>query len=193
MEPKSGMPPDVVLQEWLIGLTLSSIIEDCTDTKPEWYILAALYNSTDGANWTNNENWLSDSPLDEWYGVTTNAVGRVSGLEIAGNGLSGPIPSEIGKLTNLGSLHLSGNDLSGPIPPELGQLTNLERLHLNGNDLSGPIPQELGQLTDLIQLILIGNRLSGPIPPELGQLTELTNLNLSYNDLSGAIPPALVN
>ena len=185
------MPPDVVLQEWLIGLTLSSIIEDCTDTKPEWYILAALYNSTDGANWTNNENWLSDSPLDEWYGVTTNAVGRVSGLEIAGNGLSGPIPSEIGKLTNLGSLHLSGNDLSGPIPPELGQLTNLERLHLNGNDLSGPIPQELGQLTDLIQLILIGNRLSGPIPPELGQLTELTNLNLSYNDLSGAIPPAL--
>ena len=185
------MPPDVVLQEWLIGLTLSSIIEDCTDTRPEWYILAALYNSTDGANWTNNENWLSDSPLDEWYGVTTNAVGRVSGLEIAGNGLSGPIPSEIGKLTNLGSLHLSGNDLSGPIPPELGQLTNLERLHLNGNDLSGPIPQELGQLTDLIQLILIGNRLSGPIPPELGQLTELTNLNLSYNDLSGAIPPAL--
>ena len=27
--------------------------------------LVALYNATEGENWANNENWLSDVPLDE--------------------------------------------------------------------------------------------------------------------------------
>ena len=34
--------------------------------------LVALYNATDGANWPRNENWLSDVPLGEWQGVTTD-------------------------------------------------------------------------------------------------------------------------
>ena len=34
--------------------------------------LVAFYNATDGANWRNNENWLSDEPLDAWYGVTVS-------------------------------------------------------------------------------------------------------------------------
>ena len=32
--------------------------------------LEALYNATDGPNWTNNSNWLSDRPIGEWHGVT---------------------------------------------------------------------------------------------------------------------------
>ncbi len=181
-------PPDVALQEWLIGLTGSSVIEDCTETRPEWNVLADLYNGTDGANWTDNANWLSDRPLDEWYGVTTNAEGRVSGLEIADNDLSGPIPSEIRQLTNLSNLDLRGNSLSGPIPSEIGQLTNLSNLDLSRNGLSGPIPPELGQLTELNNLNLSYNDLSGPIPSEIGLLTNLGNLYLSGNDLSGPIP-----
>ena len=34
--------------------------------------LAALYNATDGENWYASDNWLSDAPLGEWEGVTTN-------------------------------------------------------------------------------------------------------------------------
>ena len=181
-------PPDVVLQEWLIGLTGSSVIEDCTETRPEWYVLAALYNSTDGANWTDNANWLSDRPLDEWYGVTTNAEGRVSGLEIVNNSLSGPIPPELGQLTDLIRLDLGENRLSGPIPPELGQLTNLNNLTLAYSGLSGLIPSEIGQLTNLSHLNLSGNSMSGTIPPELGQLTNLNHLELANSGLSGPIP-----
>ena len=34
--------------------------------------LVALYNATDGPNWVINENWLTDAPLGEWYGVDTD-------------------------------------------------------------------------------------------------------------------------
>ena len=87
--------------------------------------LVALYEATDGDNWTNNTHWLSDRPLGEWFGVTTDADGRVTWLALGGNQLSGSIPPELGNLANLTWLNLPRNQLSGSIPPELGNLTNL--------------------------------------------------------------------
>ena len=155
-------------------------------------VLEAFYRATGGPNWLFNTNWLSDAPLSEWYGVSTNDQGRVRGLVLQSNNLSGPIPPELARLTNLGNLSLFRNELSGPIPPELGQLTSLQYLQLAWNELSGPIPPELGQLTILVNLMLIDNQLSGPIPPELGQLTSLQHLQLGWNQLSGPIPPELL-
>ena len=151
----------------------------------------ALYNATDGANWTNNANWLSNRPLGEWHGVTTDMAGRVSGLDLTQNNLSGTIPSELGDLSNLENLELGANRLSGPIPSELGRLTILETLYLYETQLSGPIPTELGQLANLIGLYLHENQLNGLIPVELGQLANLVVLALSGNQLSGSIPPEL--
>ena len=31
--------------------------------------LIALYNATGGENWTNKDNWLSNQPIETWYGV----------------------------------------------------------------------------------------------------------------------------
>jgi len=42
-------------------------------------------------------------------------------------------------------LTLNGSDLSGGIPPELGKLTNLRLLGLTQNRLTGSIPPELGE------------------------------------------------
>ena len=67
--------------------------------------LVALYNSTGGAHWNNNENWLSDEPLNTWYGVRT-VGGRVTKLFLSGNGLSGQIPAELGTLAYLRELWL---------------------------------------------------------------------------------------
>ncbi|MDE0356817.1 MAG: hypothetical protein OXN92_03630 [Gammaproteobacteria bacterium] len=36
---------------------------------------------------------------------------------------------------------LHGTQLTGPIPPELGSLTNLERLGLANNHLTGQLPE----------------------------------------------------
>ena len=59
--------------------------------------LVALYNATDGNNWTDNTNWLSDRPLNQWHGVGTNEQGRVAWLDLPENQLSGSYPSRVGQ------------------------------------------------------------------------------------------------
>ena len=156
-------------------------------------VLTALYQSTGGPDWFESTNWGSSRPLGDWHGITVDDDGRVTELHLRGNGLTGPIPSELGNLTSLTELNLGVNGLTGPIPPELGDLTRLRRLRLRGNGLTGPIPPELGNLTSLWSLELRGNHLTGPIPPVLGNLTSLTELIIGTNDLTGPIPPELGN
>ncbi|MCY4647085.1 MAG: Ig-like domain-containing protein [Gammaproteobacteria bacterium] len=129
---------------------------DITVENPDRAALVALYHATGGPNWVNSENWLTDAPLGAWYGVRTNASGRVVVLRLWENQLTGPIPPELGKLAALEELRLSVNDLTGSIPPELGNLTRLTFLSLAGNDLTGPIPPELANLPNLEQLLLPG-------------------------------------
>ena len=136
-----------------------------TSAETDREALVALYNATDGPGWDDDENWLTDAPLDDWRGVEIDDNGRVTELALYENELSGEIPPELGSLANLVKLELSKNELSGEIPPELGSLANLERLYLWGNQLSGEIPPELGSLSFLERLYLGENELSGEIPP----------------------------
>ena len=126
--------------------------------------LEALYHATDGPNWIASDNWLSDAPLGQWLGVSTDASGRVTHLRFDDNGLSGEVPPELGNLTNLKVLELYDKWLSGEIPAELSNLTNLKVLEIYDNRLSGEIPPELGNLTRLDTLLLHENRLSGCVP-----------------------------
>jgi len=126
--------------------------------------LVALYDSTDGGNWKRNDNWLSDKPIGEWFGVVTDTAGRVIRLRLGDNALNGPLPAELGDLSELRYLELSDNSLTDSIPPELGNLDNLGGLWLDGNGLSGPLPGELGDLADLSGLWVGGNRLFGSVP-----------------------------
>ena len=86
---------------------------------------------------------------------------------------------------------LDGNGLSGPIPPELGGLPALEELRVENNDLSGPVPPELGGLASLRGLGLTGNpRMSGPLPPELTSLGRLERLLAGGTGLCAPADPA---
>ena len=66
--------------------------------------LGAFYRATGGPNWKNSDNWLTDAPLGDWYGVQTDSAGRVVTLEL------------VGELTGQGWI---SHGLRGSIPPEL--------------------------------------------------------------------------
>ncbi len=152
--------------------------------------LVALHQSAGGEDWANNSNWLTGEPVDQWHGVTA-VNGRVTGLDLRENLLSGKLPPALGNLANLETLVLWNNELSGEIPPTLGGLTGLTSLDLDQNRLSGPIPPELGNLTGLEYLGLWGNQLSGAVPTTLGNLLNLEGLALNDNRLSGELPAGL--
>ena len=182
-------PPQAEFQAWLNGISVSTGVTGCTDTRVDYYALVDLYNATDGPDWTNATNWASGAPLNEWHGVDTDPGGRVTRLNLEFSNLRGPLPTVLGRLTRLEFLNLHGNQLTGEIPSELGQLTNLSRLDLGSNQLTGEIPPELVQLTNLSSLALAFNQLTGEISSELVQLTNLEWLSLGWNQLTGTIPP----
>ena len=113
-----------------------------TVTPSERTSLAALYEATDGTNWTNASGWLGDVPLDEWFGVTVDDQGRVTGLALSSNNLEGAIPPALGGLAWLETLDLGGNPLSGPIPRELSRL-DLKTLILDDTKTCVPETDEI--------------------------------------------------
>lgn len=153
--------------------------------------LVAFYKATGGENWKNRTNWCSEKPLKDWFGVTVDNDGRVSGLDLSKNQLTGSIPAELALLTNLKGLWLDKNQLTGSIPVELALLANMGAISLSENQLTGTIPAKLGQLTTLEGLWLNGNQFTGSIPIELALSTKMTSLNLSNNQLTGSIPVEL--
>ena len=162
--------------------------------------LGKLYDALGGPGWTSSENWGTDAPLDEWYGVTTDEDGRITELDLSDNGLEGAIPEGIGLLETLEVLDLGGNGVpraaayaprdtddedicAFPAYPDPGPQL--------GAGLTGTIPPELGALNRLRVLDLGENSLTGSIPPALGKLGNLQDLELGWNNLSGPIPPGL--
>ena len=87
--------------------------------------LVELYHATDGENWYNNTNWLSDKPVTEWYGVNTSRFRQgltyygdyIVYVDLTDNNLYGEIPESSVKLMNMiDGLILRGNYLYGDIP-----------------------------------------------------------------------------
>ncbi|MGK0363734.1 MAG: Leucine-rich repeat (LRR) protein, partial [Saprospiraceae bacterium] len=170
----------------------TSIVETVAFCHPDKEALVALYEATDGANWTNT--WDTTTCLVcDWYGVTCSEGGFVNDLNLTTNNLSGNIPPEIGNLIDLNTLLLSNNQLTGNIPSEISNLTYLNYLYLTNNGLTGSIPSGIWDMTELIQLYLNENQLTGSIPSEIGNLVNLTATYYNENLLTGNLPGEIGN
>jgi Leucine-rich repeat (LRR) protein len=173
--------------------------------------LVRLYVATGGADWT--IKWNLTTPINTWSGITLNAEGCVSRINLMNNNLIGTIPnltfpnlelldmnynSLKGNMPTfntpkLGSLNLSYNQLTGTIPAFDFTTTNLGIIDLSHNQLSGSIPNFNLSGAYLIKglsiLDLNHNKLTGAIPKF--RLVNLYKMDLSYNQLSDTIPSLL--
>ncbi len=107
--------------------------------------LEAIYESTGGAAWTNNTEWLATLAACNWHGVICDA-GVVQGIALNANNLSGEIPPDVSTLGGLRRLDLSLNDLRGSVPASLGQVTSLRHLDLSHNRLTGVVALDVASL-----------------------------------------------
>ncbi|ESQ33429.1 hypothetical protein EUTSA_v10007504mg [Eutrema salsugineum] len=112
---------------------------------------------------------------------------------IENNRLSGPLPVNIGSLSQFEAFSLEGNRFTGPIPSSISNLTRLSQLNLGNNLLTGTIPLGIANLKLMSSLNLGGNRLTGTIPDVFKSMTELRSLTLSRNRFSGNLPPSIAS
>lgn len=128
--------------------------------------LIALYDATNGEHWTNNTNWCTDAPLDEWYGVESFDGQHVGGLFLPINNLDGVLPDELINLQHLQQIQLDGNNLQGEFPVVLCQLPRLHTASLYNNEFTGVLPVEVGE-HNWDGLFLGSNRFYGDLPENI--------------------------
>nr|XP_048321763.1 receptor-like protein 43 [Ziziphus jujuba var. spinosa] len=95
----------------------------------------------------------------------------------------GPIPSSLGKLTELTKLDLRENSLSGYVPSSLQNLTRLKHLGVDDIQKSDPLLSWIGNLTQLVILFLHQNEFYGTTPQSLSKLMNLKFLSLVVDNL----------
>lgn len=179
------------------SIDVDEVIEEETDIPgKERNALVAIYNALGGPKWTHKENWCSNRPLSEWYGVRTDGDDRVYALELENNNLAGYLPEDIGQLRHLEQLYLGNGEsdngeqrLNGPLPESIRDLVRLKYLYLGDFDFSCEIPEWFKELKQLRWLRLPRCHLTGSIP-DLSSLPDLEILNLADNQLN-ALPSYL--
>lgn len=154
------------------------------DPERQRQALMDLYDATGGDDWHYNDNWGSDLPLKEWYGIYTDRNGSVTAVVLDGNGLVGELPESIGDLGYI-DIYLSSNGLSGEVPSSA--------FRVNDIDLSRNSFTSIQEITDpdecfIRSFNLAENRLDGSLPEDIARLPMLHSADLSYNYFTGEIP-----
>ena len=167
-----------------------------TSVSPDRAVLAELQNSfpwkSPYSNWGHK-----DIPLNGWEGVSTDAFGRVTYLDLFGYFHDSKLPPVLDQLKELRTLILGDRfddydyvlTASSETLADLGNLPHLETLVLDNLPLTGPLPAAWSRLTNLRTLTLFGTEFTGPLPPEWSSLRRLEVLDLSGAPVEGQLPP----
>ncbi|MEQ8714565.1 MAG: T9SS type A sorting domain-containing protein [Cyclobacteriaceae bacterium] len=148
--------------------------------------LVALYESTDGENWYETENWLTND-IGTWYGVEITDS-RVTKVVLNGNNLSGLVPTQLTDISKLNYLDLSDNPLESPVLSYISELPNIEYVNFSYCNLEEEFPQGLHELIKLDAIELDYNFIFGFLPETLSNSSSLTYISIQGNELTGQVP-----
>lgn len=184
-------------------VTQEAAIDYC---KKEREALIALYNATDGAHWKkmsstlgdrdiSTENWCTDKPINQWYGVEVGGDGHVMYVHLSDMNLSGTLPEEIGDLVYCQEFVVTSNKISGTLPTRIGEMQALKSFYAGGNNLSGNLASStLSALASKLKIVsLAGNGFTGTFPEWIGDMPAQCNFWLQDNCLSGVVPQKVQN
>jgi uncharacterized protein (TIGR02145 family) len=160
-------------------------------------MLIKLYHDTNGDNWTNKTNWLSDRPINEWYGITYS-TGKLL-IDLYVNNLAGSIDlsgcTELEWLScgfnQLTSINVSGCTALSTFWCQDNQLTSINMNGCTAMESLGCFNNRLtilnvGGFTELKQFFCSVNQLTSLNVSGLSKLellwcfsNQLTNLNVN--------------
>jgi len=149
---KNETSPQYLAMDWIVNHDEANMALKDEDKIVQRYILAVLYYSTQGKNWNNQCNFLSEKDVCDWNEFTNSAIDdsiqfsgitrcdeakNVENINLVNENLTGTIPSELGMLTKLTDLRLHSNNLFGTVPVILSNISSLGKVELMRNDLTG--------------------------------------------------------
>ena len=153
-----------------------------SSTSNERDSLEAIYNATNGQNWTNNGGWM-DGTVDhcQWYGISCDADGFVTGIDLRDNNLAGQFPVYT-RNVNSDENHILNNfwELT---KIGLANLYELKTLDLAENKLTGTIEyRPLYNLRVLASFDVSRNQLSGVVDAQVAP--SIKYADFSNNDFT---------
>lgn len=108
-------------------------------------VVDLFYDATKGESWEGGSNWADTSVATcSKDGVTCNANGDITKIELPDKGLSGTLPPQLGFLSHLTTLNVKGNEIGGKLPADL-RFAPLELLDVADNFITGFVPVGLCQ------------------------------------------------
>lgn len=138
--------------------------------------LVKLYHDTDGNNWYNNTNWLSDLPIDEWYGVY-NGSDNIYYIVLNENKLKGRV--NLQGCSSLSSIKCYGNELKSL---NVANCENLTKIDCDDNELTSI---NVSNCVNLRTLYCSKNRLTDI---NISSCKKLESLHCSENSILKQVP-----
>ncbi|GIQ82930.1 hypothetical protein KIPB_004159 [Kipferlia bialata] len=158
-----------------VALLAVALGQTCTTERDA---LEAIYDATNGLDWTVANNWLSNDPHCEWTGVSCNSSGWVVLIDLSSFGLTGSIPDEIGCFPFIKTLYLNDADMNTAIPDSICLLQALKYFQIQDAGLVGDIPECMCTMEYMQYFYATNNQLQGTIPACVNQMTYLREIHV---------------